>query len=716
MTDEKNAMLNKHQLQAVETTEGRLKVVAGAGSGKTRVLAHRYAFLVNELGIDPANLLCMTFTNKAAQEMKTRIGKLVDSGSVNDFVTTIHGFCAKFLRQEVFRIGFPKTFQILSEEDAKDLVGQILDEEGKDRTVTTIRQTYSEIVKTKNADPVSYIINFLDGKTAPEQTGSYQSEFAAYMALQLKYFMLDFDDLVYVSLYILDRFPDVKAKWQDLLNYVMVDEAQDCSHVEWQLIEQLVGLHHNLFTVGDPDQCIYEWRGASPKSFIALPVDNQIILNQNYRSTPEILEVANSIISHNHDRIPKDLFTEKASGALPIHFHAKSEEGEAKWVARQIVRLHASGVPFSHIAVLYRASYLSRSLEQAFVRKAIPYSVWGGVRFFDRREVKDALAYLRLLVQGDDLSFRRIINVPSRKFGPSSLKKLQALADEQGTTLFQALKSDKGRKLFPRPALQKFIELFRHAADYGASHSISDLLEMMLRESGLKDEVRMDQDEDRLENLNELVDSIRDYEQTNAEEEGLSVARYLQDIALYTNADYRKDQLTVKLMTIHQAKGLEYDHVFVVGLTEGIFPSHRSLRERRKAGEEEERRLMYVAVTRARQGLYLTESEGYSKAAGGTKYPSRFLLEIQPGTIEEKGKMDPSLLEGTRQIISPKPVPSDASDRKPTFAEGDKVVHKIFGTGVVIEADAERDSYKVRFQQGERQLMGRVLKPFEPED
>lgn len=701
--------LNEKQQEAVESTEGRVKVVAGAGSGKTRVLAHRFAYLVNDLGIDPGNILCMTFTNKASQEMKTRIAQLVGSGNVNDFVTTIHGFCVKFLRQEIFRIGFPKTFQILDEEDAKDLVGQVLEEQGIGRTTATVRQTLHEIVATKNANPQTYIVNYLDGDISKERGPKPQSSFALYMGLQLKYFLLDFDDLVYVTIYILTKFPKVLSKWQDKLNYVMVDEAQDCDNVEWQLIELLVGKYENLFVVGDPDQCIYEWRGAKPKSFIGLQTDKQIILTQNYRSTPNILNVANSIIDHNKDRIPKDLFTQNAPGRIALHYHAKSEEAEAKWIAKQILTLTKHGAAFSDFAILYRSSYLSRTIEQALVNQNIPYTMWGGVRFFDRKEIKDALAYLRTLVVGDDLSFRRIINVPSRKFGKASLQKLQHLASAQDATLLQALQSAEGRQLFAKPEIQRFRKLLFDSMSYGSNHSISDLLEFMLRESGLKDEVRMDEDEDRLENINELIESIKYYEQQHAFDEDLSVEKYLQDISLYTNTDYKKDEATVKLMTIHQAKGLEFPFVFVTGLSEGIFPNHRSIRERKKAGEEEERRLMYVAVTRAERALFLTESEGYSNAGEGTKYPSRFLLEIKPDLLEVKGKLDPALFEGTRHLVE-EVSQTILPKAEGSFHVGDTVVHKVFGIGVVTEADAERDSYKVHFERGDRQLLARALK------
>lgn len=681
--------LNAKQQEAVTAIDGNIRVTAGAGSGKTRVLAHRYAFLVNEVGISPANILCMTFTNKAAQEMKNRIKTMVRQGNVNDFVCTIHGFCVKFLREEIFRIGFPKNFAILDEEDAKDLAKQVMGELGLNKSVETVKQFLTDIHGKKKDG--GYVGKYM----LPNAALNNKDVFERYLQLQVKLFALDFDDLIHFTLFILSNYEDVREKWQERINYIMLDEAQDCNGNDWAIVNEIKGGHHNLFIVGDPDQCIYEWRGAMPKYFIDFVPDKDIILDQNYRSTPNILDVANSIISHNEMRIKKDLFTENVSDKIVLHYHGKSEQEEGNWIAAQIENIVKSGAKYSDFAILYRAQWISRFVEEALLRKQIPYTIWGGVRFFERKEIKDALAYLRLLVYKDDLSFRRIIKVPSRKFGKGSLDKLTKMADEDNTNLFTALQNHI-YSFNNNRAIKDFLSLYQQANIYKDSHSISDTLNYLLGVSGYKDAIRLDDDEERIENLEELFNSIKYYEEVNKEEEELNIVNYLQDIALYTNADYKKDSQTVKLMTIHQAKGLEFPYVFVCCLTEGIFPSHRSIRDRRENGLEEERRLMYVAVTRAEKALFLTESEGYNYSTKMSKYPSRFLTEIKDNLIQVEGNLDPSLLEGTKSAVAqfqgdyqPQPVSRSYV--------GYKVFHNYFGVGVTLSYDNGTQSYKVKF-------------------
>lgn len=715
-------ILNTKQQIAVETTEGRVKVVAGAGSGKTLVLVHRYAFLVNELGIDPNNILCMTFTNKAASEMKTRIGRLTDSANVNDFVCTIHGFCVKFLRSEIFRIGFPKGFSVIDETDATVLAKQVMEEYQLDRTKMTAKQFLANVASVKeHKEYVGELMvpQLLGGDKSMQQLASdktelaangYEQPFLAFINRQLKSFALDFSDLINFTLYILKHYGEARTTWQDRLNYIMVDEAQDCNDCDWTIVDILSRKYNNLFIVGDPDQCIYEWRGARPKAFVDFYADSEIILNENYRSTPNILDVANSIISHNRVRIKKDLFTEHDEGRIVLHYHGRSDEDEAEWTARQISNMLKEGAQPDDFAILYRAAYLSRPIEQALMREKIKYTMWGGTRFFERKEIKDAIAYLKLLATGDDLSFLRIINYPSRKFGKASLQKLQTIADEHNQSLLTALRMNITTKDFNKAPLRDFLHLLDDADLFRLTHSISDLFDYMLNNSGLIDELRADEDEERLENVMELASAIEFYETEHKDDEDLSLEKYLQDIALYTNADYRKDGAAVKLMTVHQSKGLEFPYVFVSGLTEGIFPNHRAIRERRKTAEEEERRLMYVAVTRAERALFLTESEGFCNAIKGAKYPSRFLTEIGDGLVEVEGDMDPMLLELTKDMVRRL---SDETEPKPTvgFAVGDRVTHRVFGVGTIVEAFPERDAYKVEFEKGERNLVGRVLCP-----
>ncbi|MGN1233440.1 MAG: ATP-dependent helicase [Candidatus Cryptobacteroides sp.] len=728
--------LNTRQREAVTSTEGRIRVIAGAGTGKTKALTYRYAYIVNELGIDPANILCLTFTNKAAQEMRNRIASFVHSGDYNDFVCTIDGFCVKMLRRDIHRLGFPKDFRILDEEDSKAVAKACMDELGIKRTEKTVKEFLAGISSEKDLN--EYIDTYmLPGScppvASPEGSGNTASCMAAYTRRQMKDYALDFDDIENFAIYLLENFPDVKDYWQGQLNYIMVDEAQDCNADNWEIIEKLAARHHNLFVVGDPDQCIYEWRGARPARFVGFASDKDIVLDENYRSTPNILDIANCVISNNINRIPKNLFTLAADGLKVVHYHGKTEKEEAEWIVSQVKRLTEEGGKLSDIAILYRSSYLSGVLEQELLSEHIPYAIWGGTRFYERKEIKDALSYLRLVAdENDDLAFRRVINVPARGLGKKFLADLE---DAGEPSLMQALRKycSSGSSGRNAAGASAFLDIIESAKSVAEESTISDLMNFLLDKSGLKKLYREDQDEDRLENIDELVKSMRFYEESH---EGLeiSLSDYLQDIALYSNADYRKDSDTVKMMTIHQAKGLEFPHVFITGLSEGIFPSMRTIREYKKNGEEEERRLMYVAVTRAERGLYLTESEGYNQSTRMNKYPSRFLAEIKRTLLVSEGHAVPeSLWKGTknlihvldeenygiaRDLVSQRPGASDedgfASERNEyasPFRIGDIVSHKIFGYGEILSASKDYSSFNVRFRDGsERQIRAFFLK------
>mgnify|MGYP003468129191 FL=1 len=614
----------------------------------------------------------------------------------------------KFLREEIFRLGFPSNFSIIDEEDSKTLSKQIFDEFGYSKQEVTIKQFLIEIRQAKSHSP--YVEQLVATQRDEADTANYSKDFVRYVDLQLKNFALDFDDLIHYTLYILASYEDVRDKWQNRINYLMIDEAQDCSCSDWQIIDSIQGEHHNVFIVGDPDQCIYEWRGATPAAFINFKADKDIILSENYRSTPDILNVANFIITNNKLRIKKDLFTEKGNGKIVVHYHAPSEVKEGDWIAKQIENIVKGGAKYSDFAILYRASYQSRFIEQALLRKHIQYTVWGGVRFFERKEIKDALAYLRLLAYHDDISFVRIINVPSRKFGKKSLERLISIAEGEKISLFEAL--CKNITLFRKPEIIQFIHLFNDAESYKENHSIYDTLDYLLKESGSKDLLRLEDEQERVDNLQELLNSVKYYEEVNKNEENLSVETYLQDIALYTNADYKKDMPTVKLMTIHQSKGLEFPYVIVCGLTEGIFPSHRAIRERREKALEEERRLMYVAVTRAEKILMLTESEGYNYTTKTAKYPSRFLHEIGTNLIKVEGNLDPVLFEGTKYNIEL--LDDELNGSIKSFLKvGDTVKHKFFGEGTIEAVNAQQGSYTVKFSNGIRDILADKLEPRE---
>ena len=687
--------LNNRQREAVEATEGRIRVVAGAGTGKTKALTHRYAYIVNVLGIDPANILCLTFTNKAAAEMRSRISNMVQSGDYNDFVCTLHGFCVKFLRQEIYRLGFPKSFTVLDEEDSKAIAKQTMDEMGIKRTEKTVKQFLEGIGADKALN--GYIQTYmLPGcKITDEMRRS--SRLCGYVSRQMKHYALDFDDLMNVTKYILDHFPDACEHWQNTLNYIMVDEAQDCNLDDWDLVERLSAKHRNLFVVGDPDQAIYQWRGARPDLFVQFAAERTIVLDENYRSTPRILDIANCVIANNQNRIPKDLFTRKPEGRAVIHFHGKSEKEEMEWIVAQIRMLLGSGAKPNDVAILYRSSYQSRALEQELLNAHLEYAIWGGTRFFERREIKDALAYLQLVSnQDNDLAFERIINVPSRKLGRKFLDAVRATAEARGISLYSALQIQADAKT------AAFIDLIEDAKQFARENRVSDLLNRILDRSGYKRMVREDQDEDRLENLDELLSSIRFYESVRTPEES-TLADYLQDIALYTNEDHRKDTPTLKLMTIHQAKGLEFPYVFIVGLSEGIFPNMRTIREGKKDGEEEERRLMYVAITRAEQALFLTESEGFNISTKTNKYPSRFLAEIKRELVVTEGVISPELWKGTKNLSHV--LDEDFEDERDAYNEspfqlGDLVTHPVFGEGRIVGSNKDCTSFEVQFDNG----------------
>ena len=702
--------LNSRQKEAVTSTEGRIRVVAGAGTGKTKALTHRYAYIVNVLGIDPANILCLTFTNKAAAEMRSRIAGMVHSGDYNDFVCTIHGFCVKFLRKEIYRLGFPKSFTVLDEEDCKAIAKEAMDEMGLKRTEKTVKMFLEEIGASKALQ--GYIGTYMLPGAKVSDNQRKTSKMAAYVSRQMKNYALDFDDLLNLTRYIMDRFPEALAWWQEALNYIMVDEAQDCNTDDWDLIERLAGGHRNLFIVGDPDQAIYEWRGARPDLFVNFGSDKDIILDENYRSTPKILDVANCVISNNRNRIPKDLFTRKEEGKPVIHFHGKSETEETEWIISQIRTLRERGVKLNDIAILYRSTYLSRALEQALLNAKIDYTIWGGTRFFERREIKDALSYLRLINnQDDDISFRRIINVPSRKIGRKFMDSLEAAAERDGISLYSALQIHISE--FDKPGARAFIDVIEDGKQFALGGSISDLLNRVLEGSGLKKAIRADQDEERLENLDELLSSIKFYERSRSEEE-VTLSDYLQDIALYTNDDHRKEAPTLKMMTIHQAKGLEFPFVFITGLSEGIFPNLRTIREWKKNGEEEERRLMYVAITRAEKALFLTESEGYNLSTKMNKYPSRFLAEIKREMVVTEGFIPEELWRGTKNLIHvideetdphrPISFDDDFEEERAAYESpfhiGDTVLHPVFGEGVILSASKDYASFTIEFSSG----------------
>ncbi|AWV97475.1 ATP-dependent helicase [Arcticibacterium luteifluviistationis] len=687
--------LNEQQLKAVTETEGFVRVIAGAGSGKTKALTQRYAYIVEALGINSSNILCVTFTNKAAQEMRKRVKRLVGENSDLSYITTYHGFCVRVLREDINKIKYPKNFIIMDVEDQKTVLRQVYNELGLTSKVFTFKQVLRYISKQKASQ--EYLQYILESKKK-ETDNEIEKVFIRYLEKQQRNFALDFDDLLNFALYIFVNNPDVLEKWQKRLHYIQVDETQDSSQKQFMLIEMLSQFHKNLFVVGDPDQTIYEWRGAKPE--ILVDFDKQftdsktIIMNQNYRSTPNILSLGNHIIKNNKIRVDKDMFTQNPEGVEVVHFHGENDYEEGLWVANEIKRLvNNENCKYSDFAILYRANHISRSIEQSLIRENIPYSVFGGIRFFERKEIKDVLAYLRLIEFEDDFSFLRVVNTPSRGLGKKFIENVAKIAEKESISLYSALQQNIEQKDLSRKGAIDFIELIEKYKKSKVDLIISDLVKEIMDESGLSAYYRTDGDTDRLDNIKELQNSIILLE--TQDEEPINLTEYLQEIALYTDMDIEDDRNDrVKLMTIHTSKGLEFPYVFLCGFTEGVLPSAMSIKERRAKAIEEERRLTYVAITRAEKAFYMTESEGFNFSTGLNKYPSRFLFEISGNYFVRKGELSQEIINEAKEQLK-----LDASRQliQKKFNVGDLVNHLIWKQGKVIELNEEKGEYQIEF-------------------
>ena len=687
--------LNKEQLEAVTETEGFVRVIAGAGSGKTKALTSRYAYIVEELGINSSNILCVTFTNKAAQEMRKRVKRLVGENSDLSYITTYHGFCVKVLREDINKIKYPKNFIIMDIEDQKTVLRQVFNELGLTSKVFTFKQVLRYISKQKTSQ--EYLQYILESKKK-ETDNEIEKVFIRYLEKQQRNFALDFDDLLNFALYIFVNNPDVLEKWQKRLHYIQVDETQDSSQKQFMLIEMLSQFHKNLFVVGDPDQTIYEWRGAKPEILVdfdkQFPDSKTIIMNQNYRSTPNILNLGNHIIKNNKIRVDKDMFTKNSEGVEVVHFHGQNDYEEGLWVANEIKRLVADETcKHSDFAILYRANHISRSIEQSLIRENVPYSIFGGIRFFERKEIKDVLSYLRLIEFRDDFSFLRVVNTPSRGLGKKFIENVAKIAERENISLYSALKGNISQKDLSRKGAIEFIDLIEKYKKSKNDLIISDLVKEIMDESGLSAYYRTDGDTDRLDNIKELQNSIILLE--TQDEEQINLTEYLQEIALYTDMDIEDDRNDrVKLMTIHTSKGLEFPYVFLCGFTEGVLPSAMSIKERRAKAIEEERRLAYVAITRAEKAFYMTESEGFNFSTGLNKYPSRFLFEISDNYFVRKGELSQEIIDEAKEQLK---LDSTRQSIQKKFNVGDIVNHRIWNQGKIIEVNEEKGEYQVEF-------------------
>lgn len=702
MEDKENYLstLNERQLDAVTTTEGYVRIIAGAGTGKTKALTHRYAYLVNELGISTSNILCVTFTNKAAREMSKRIRQMIGDSDTG-YICTFHGFCVKLLREDIHAINFPQNFVVMDDEDTEEILKTVYENAHIQSRTYTFDSARDHITALKSQMlHIPYLAEIGNEKLLADYEKAEKVEdkiFLGYLYEQKKVYGLDYDDLITIALYILQTDETKRIKWQERMMYVMVDEFQDVSSSQYALAEILSGYHRNLFIVGDPDQTIYTWRGAQIEYILEFDETHgntrTIFLDMNYRSTPEILAVSNSLIEKNKKRLPHRLEAYKQSGRRPIYIHSRTTGDEAQWMTSEIQRLVSEGASYNEMAVLYRSHFVSRNIEESFIKAKIPYTLYSGVEFYKRKEIKDVLAYLRMIVYSDDLSFRRVINEPKRNFGKKRMSLVKAYADSHRCSLYNALLDLLEEKSVKTTGATVFVDIIEGFKKTYKEKKLTDLVTEILEQTGYEAMLRQSGEQERLDNLAELKQSIDEFEKTSGEENTLE--EYLQSIALYTNNDREKDKETVSMMTVHTAKGLEFPYVFVCGMNEGIFPSKHVDTEDML---EEERRMAYVACTRAERGLYISDAEGLNYD-DSFRYPSRFIFNIDRDAIDYVNELPQRLVDDTKSYIAANEAriyPPD-TELKP----GDRVRHKVFGEGVITDMRGDIGCYVIKFDKVE---------------
>jgi DNA helicase II / ATP-dependent DNA helicase PcrA len=747
--------LNPVQREAVTHAGGPILVVAGAGSGKTRVLTHRVAHLVRDLKISPFAILAITFTNKAADEMKERVGQLVGPVAQKMWVSTFHSACARILRREAAHLGLRSTFSIYDQADAVRLTGYILRDLNLDPKRLPPRQVHAAISAAKNdligpAEMLERALTPYDKKLA-EVFAEYQKRLTDASAL-------DFDDLLTSAVNLFRRHPDVAAAWRSRFAHVLVDEFQDTNVAQWELVRTLAEEHRNIMVVGDADQAIYRFRGADYRNLLrfeeAFPDATVIVLEQNYRSTQTILDAANAVIANNAGRRPKHLWTDSVGGELISRYLGEDERDEALYLTREIHRL-VEEFPYRYgdLAVFYRTNAQSRVLEEVFVRSGIPYRVVGGVKFYDRKEVKDVLAYLRALANPDDeVSLKRIVNVPKRGVGDTSVARVEAYAAERNLTFGGALARamDAGVTGKALGGIRALLDVLEEVVDV-AEHGVGATVEAVLERTGYMAELEAERSIEaagRIENLRELVGVAREFDDAlergdvvgaaansvaaalGADDEAEAgeaapvvvpvgiprIQAFLEALSLVTDMDdYDADQSAVTLMTLHSAKGLEFPVVFMTGMEENVFPHVRSLGDPEQL--DEERRLCYVGITRARERLYLCHA-WCRNLFGSTQYnpASRFLAEIPEQLVQLTGRRHPGHGAARERQISagvvgrPRrgPITGAAGAEKLGLRVGDDVAHAKFGEGVIIGIEGEGDKAEalVRFREaGEKRLL-----------
>ncbi|HBX25712.1 MAG TPA: ATP-dependent DNA helicase [Firmicutes bacterium] len=730
------SLLNSSQLEAVSTSSKHVRVIAGAGSGKTRVLTYRIAYLIDVFHVNPSSILAVTFTNKAANEMKERVDKLIPGAAPFLTVATFHSWCARFLRREAYLLGFPPSFSILDDEDTGKLIQEIVVEHNYKKSDPIVKELRSYISRKKNVglypDDIKPSPFFINEKEFVEMYRDYERKKDNSLSM-------DFDDLLLKTLLILKNFPDVQQRWSNKYQHLLIDEFQDTNDVQYELLNLLSNESTNLYVVGDPDQTIYTWRGANQKIILDMPrrfLDlKDVILNENYRSTSSILNCANSLISHNKKRVPKDLFTNQSGGEpVTVRSFDKPEE-EARYVVDEIEKIAGKGEDaiYSNIAILYRSSYLTRPFETELAHRGLPYRIFGGLRFYQRKEVKDVLAYFRVLVnEKDDVAFDRIINVPSRKIGPTSLEIIKKEAASLNLSEYEYVSNITnypGTELSNR-VLTSIVSLVAKMEDTKEklkekSEAYSGILKDFITDIGYYAYISEDQevDEDRVGNVNALFDDLNSYLSHHPES---TFEEYLQNIALISAQDDISGGNYISLMTVHVAKGLEFDNVFCIGMMDGSFPSSRALSDTTdRDAEEEERRLAYVAFTRAKKKLYVTYNTSYSYVNDGHQMPSRFIKEASlelpkqrysDNWVYKKRNLDLddndyfnqghgfdsffSSKKEEKKIVEPKPTTNGVLH----WNVGDIVNHEKFGRGKVVEIISP-EIFVILFDNGNKKTM-----------
>lgn len=679
--------LNEQQKEAALCIDQHVRIVAGAGSGKTRVLMARIEYLLNELGVYPGRILAITFTNKATREMKERLQAQVGDVASRVRVSTIHSLCVRILREDGTLLGYPRDFMILDTDDQKAILKKIYKEFDYRLTDYPIGQAMGKISlwNRRQIHPQTCL-----DQAQGRDNRVWANIYSQYVKKKQELRAMDFDDLLLNGEALLRLFDEVREKWQNRLDYLHVDEFQDIDPVQYSLIRSLVRKDAILAVVGDPDQTIYTWRGANVDIIMNFEQDFQpsrtVLLTQNYRSSEKILQASNGLIACNRNRVEKDLTSTHEGGEPVMIFKAPDEESEARMAVSMLENLNTDGIEWKDIAILYRSNYISRNYEKALRIAGIPYRIYGGIRFYERAEIKDLLSYLRLISEPspDDplrlslnLPVERVANVPRRGMGPKFFQQLNEEATQRGINLLEVMRDPQTLSAASAKKALGFAQLIDQLRQDLRDDGLENIIEHILDRTGYRAMLNASDEEGRLENALELQTDIDAAMRDNPD---LTLEQYLQEVSLFTDADQEDGQNAVTLMTVHAAKGTEFDTVFIGSVNEEVFPSGRAMSESGLTGLEEERRLMYVAMTRAKSHLFISWNQGYSYQSGHSKTPSRFLKEIPDQYTNQRAKKE------TKNAASPKPV-LKASRRKLSgvLRPGSSVYHKVFGNGLVLE-------------------------------